>query len=211
MLSVIKSDLYKLKYSRGLYFSLFIGLLICIANLIITLWVNHRMISFVQEHSEMLYSYYPITVANSALGINSNSYYTSVFYTILPILTALPFGLSLFSEKKSGYINFCLTRTQSSYYYISKVVVTFIGGSISCGTILIFSIILNSAFISSAPPEVATATFPVAYKYTYFLDLYLKSPVIFMLLYTFIDMLFAGWLAVLSILATFVFEHKISV
>ena len=211
MLSTLRADIYKLRHSRGLYFSLFVGLIICIINLIITINEQHYSMEMLQKYENMKNIYYPITVSNSALGINNYAFTTSIFFTILPILAALPFGLALFTEKKNGYINFCLTRTKSSHYYMSKIIVAFIGGSLTCGAILIFSIILNSAFVSSAPPEVITALFPVAYDNTYYLDFYLNYPVLFMLFYTMIDMLYAGWLAVLSVLATFIFDYRITV
>lgn len=211
MLSTLRADLFKLRHSRGLYFSLFVGLIICIINLIITINEQHHSIEMLNKYENLKYIYYPITVSNSALGINNYAYTTSIFFTILPIIATLPFGLSLFTEKKKGYINFCLTRTKSSHYYISKIIVSYIGGSLICGAVLVFSIILNSAFVPSAQPEVISALFPVAYEKTYFLDLYLNHPVVFMLLYTMIDMLYAGWLAVLSVLATFIFDYRITV
>ena len=74
---------------------------------------------------EYLYTYYPVSVFNSYLGINNSSLQTNIFYMILPLLSVLPFSMLFFDERKSGYINLILTRTSKCKYYASKYIVSF--------------------------------------------------------------------------------------
>ncbi len=53
---------------------------------------------------EYLYTYYPVSVFNSYLGINNSSLQTNIFYMILPLLSVLPFSMLFFDEKEKAVI-----------------------------------------------------------------------------------------------------------
>lgn len=56
----------------------------------------------------------------------------SAYLTIfLPILSALPFVTFFCSERTSGYIRFCISRSSKNSYYISKFIAATISGGIS--------------------------------------------------------------------------------
>lgn len=212
MILTIKSDIYKLLRERGFYISLIIGIILSVWNLINSLVIQNNMNESIQEYgAEYLYTYYPVSVFNSYLGINNNSLQTNIFYMILPFLAVLPFSMSYFDERKSSYINLILTRTSKCKYYLSKYIVSFFSGSLICLIILGFSLFLHAMFIPSVMPEVTTAYFPVAYEGSLWLDIYLSHPYVYILLYTLLDMVYCGIFSVLALSASFIFDYKITV
>ena len=212
MILAIKSDIYKMLREKGFYISLIIGVLLSVWNLINSLLIQNNMNESIQKYGdEYLYTYYPVSVFNSYLGINNSSLQTNIFYMILPLLSVLPFSMLFFDERKSGYINLILTRTSKCKYYASKYIVSFFSGGLICLIILGFSLFLNAMFIPSVMPEVTTAYFPVAYEGSLWLNIYLTHPYLYILLYTLLDMLYCGIFAVLALSASFIFDYKITV
>lgn len=212
MILAIKSDIYKMIKEKGFYITLIIGAVLSIWNLINSLLIQNNMNESIQKYGdEYLYTYYPVSVFNSYLGINNSSLQTSIFYMILPLLSVLPFSMIFFDERKSGYINIILTRTSKWKYYASKYIVSFFSGGLICLIILGFSLFLNAMFIPSVTPEVTTAYFPVAYEGSLWLDIYLTHPYLYILLYTLLDMVYCGIFAVLALSASFIFDYKITV
>ncbi len=67
------------------------------------------------------------------------SNYRYILLWIFPIIATLPYGLSYYSDIKSGYIKQIATRTSMKTYTRAKYVATFISG----GTVVVLPLILN--------------------------------------------------------------------
>lgn len=58
-------------------------------------------------------------------------YYTfcgELFFSILPILAVIPYGLSCFDDRKNGYAKMIITRTGYRKYCVSKLITSFVAG-----------------------------------------------------------------------------------
>ena len=127
---------------------------------------------------------------------------TTLFYTVFPILAALPFADSLFADIKGGYIkNVCL-RTDRKNYYLAKFIAAFVAGGVAVAAPLLLSFLLACMFLPAIHPA------PIAYNLSAIGDrssfgwLYFHMPMVFVALYLLINFVFGGLLACLGVAAT---------
>lgn len=212
MSNMLKIEIFKVLKSKGLIISVLIGILLSIW-VIIEAIINQNLMydAFVADPESTGNVYFPISVYNTYIGINHTSVASSIFYFILPILAALPYGSSLVSEKKSGYIKSVIIRSGKSKYYISKFIAAFFSGVLVCIIIMTFSMIFSFMFLPNIKPDVITSTFPAAFRSNMWSNLYVHHPLVYLLLYSGIDIFYSGIFALISIASTFIADYKFTV
>lgn len=122
----------------------------------------------------------------------------NIFYLIIPFLAVLPYGASLFSDMKNGYVKGIITRTEKKYYLISKYISVFLSGGVAVVAPMIFSFLISSAVLPTALPEVSYAYTNIhsIYKWA---DLLFVHPLAYTLLYISIVFIFSGLLASIAL------------
>lgn len=68
--------------------------------------------------------------ANSLFALSSDQPYWGLFATIFPFILFLPFAFSYIEDRKIQITNYIISRSSSSAYLISQIVITFLGGFI---------------------------------------------------------------------------------
>lgn len=212
MSNMLKIEIFKVLKSKGLIISVSIGIFLSIWVIIDGI-INQKSMydAFVTNPEVTGNIYFPITVYNTYIGINHTSIASSIFYFILPILAALPYGSSLVSEKKSGYIKSVVIRSGKSTYYISKFIAAFFSGVLVCIIVMTFSMIFSFMIFPDIKPDVITSTFPAAFRSNMWSNLYINHPLVYLLLYSCIDICYSGIFALISIASTFIADYKFTV
>lgn len=146
-------------------------------------------------------------------GWIGSEFYTlgySLFFFIFPLFVCAGYGWSFRRELDTGYINQIVSRVGKVKYYISKYFSIFITG----GTIFVFPMLINflvgMTYQNLARPDSLVLYFAGDYK-SFLGDLFFSHPLLFCIIYLFVDFIFCGILACVCMSLSFFVRNKISV
>ena len=152
-----------------------------------------------------------IAFYNSWLGGDELSLAATLFYTLLPIGAALPFGWSYYAERKSGYLKNIYSRVDRKTYLTGKAIAVFLSGA----AVAAFSLAVNILLVLAKIPLIAPFVWYNLYNHVSFgslwADLYFSMPGLYVLLYALLDVLFGGIFALLSFAVGFYFRNLFAV
>lgn len=209
---ILKFEVKRMFRSKTLYAAIFIGV-------ILGVWLLEIEVKEMLQTNEIisLYGiekmglYYPRSVFNSFIGLEYAYLPSSMLYSIFPVLVVLPYAITFYQDKKSGYLKnilLCCTRKQ---YYVAKYITVAASGIIVVGAILIFSLIISMMVFPFLSPELSTNLFSPMSAEQMWTELFVKSPFIYTLLYCVIDAVFFSLIAELSLLASTWMKNSMSV
>lgn len=217
MRDILKIELKKALRSKTFIFAICLGAAIALLQII---WFynniylpNNQMLNKLSTWSiydQEYGTWYETGVLEGWMGCEGYSPYNQVYYIMFPLLAALPFAWSLFSEWKSGYVNQMVTRMPMHQYIMAKYIAVFISGGIA----VIVPLIINFVIIACFVPCIATD--PMSMQVIMSVNcfgalLYLKYPVLYVLLYLVIDFLCGGIYACIALLVTHCFDSPFPV
>jgi len=181
-------ELHRAFINKNMAKSLIIGIILVIADLVL----------FSKD-----YLAHDKVLVQAWIGTNYLYAYNSIFYILFPILACLPFGGSLFTDIASGYDkNICIKVSRKDYIF-SKCIATFLSGAFAVTLPVFLNFFIAAGLFPNMQAErlewmVAGAT----------LDRNLLSGVfaynagLYCLIYIFIDALFGGLIALVSLAIT---------
>lgn len=206
MKTVWKLEFRRLFHSKGLHFSLAVGVI-----LVVWLFIQ-EIVSLHQFEEEYAlygnkvqgYLHYPKTLYNSFIGLEYDGLPPIILYTLFPLLVTLPYASSYFQDRKSGYVKNIFVRVDRKQYYTVKFAVVFFSGFFACGVILLLSLLLTMLVFPMLLPKCVTANYAIASENDMWYMLFYQHPMIYTLSYILLDMLFCGCMATLTLLINMV-------
>lgn len=151
------------------------------------------------------------TFYNSWVGGDDLSLAAALFYALLPVGAALPFGWSYCTERKSGYLKNIYTRVDRKTYLAGKTLAVFLSGA---GTVAV-SLGVNLLLVLAKVPLVTPFAGYNFYNHIYFgnlwADLYFTAPGLYVLLYAALDVFYGGVFALLSFAVGFYLPSVLAV
>ncbi len=155
---------------------------------------------------ELYPNQYPPSVYNSCLGL-SLSVWNSIFYTVYPLLAAIPYADSFLTDRQSGYIKNIYTRVNRKDYLKGKFIAVFLSG----GSVVLLPTLLNLLIVSlcvpSVIPDASTGLFPIFANFTG-ASLYYTYPLLYVFLYDLLIFFVGGCFAVTALIFSFAFKHR---
>lgn len=148
MRNLIKMELKKAFVNPFFFIALGVGVVICCGDAI---------------ESNSKWSYYAILEELNAEGgepiglpscfsmwmsVYGNTSWCTVFYLIAPLLAVVPYGCSLATERRGGYVGQVYTRVTRWRYLLAKSIASFIVG----GTVVVVPQLMNLALVATASP-----------------------------------------------------------
>lgn len=141
------------------------------------------------------------------IGGDAYLFHGYLYFLIIPILAALPFGNSYLQDTKGGYIQNVFTRSPRWQYYLSKWIATFLSG----GCVVVIPLVLNfllmtTSYSSMGPyPE----TFHTLIEPTSMLaNLFYTNPFQYIFLYFVMIFVFSGLFATTCFLVTYLSDYS---
>ena len=122
----------------------------------------------------------PLEIWMPRYGAYSKFYY--LWITILPLLCALPYGVSYLQDKKHGLINQLIYRMDKKNYYMSKFIVCFVSGGTIAIAPLIVNLLLCMCFLPWGMPIRSTSVYPVG-EINAFSDVFYTHPLLYVVIY----------------------------
>lgn len=150
---------------------------------------------------------YPNSVFNQWIGETPGTMQAFLYYLMLPILAALPFGDSFYLDMKTGYIKNVFIRSKKSQYYAAKYLSTFVAGGIAVTVPLLLNLALTASFVPSLLPEPTAGRFCLEITYMG-IGMFLTHPYVYTFLYLALDFLFAGLLAGAALSISFFVSNR---
>lgn len=195
ILSSIRMQCNLMIHKKGFQFSFLISLLYCLGTYIYyALTYLHKDISTLFS-AQSLFADYELTI------------FYPIFSSIYPFLLVFPFAFCFITDTQIKIKDVVKIRTGNSPYFVSQAITCMIGAFLIIFIPFVINIFLNSitfpadgntffGYINSINYNANLTGDSVVVKSNYkdlaFLRIYLKSPLLFNLLYSFINSLAAG-------------------
>lgn len=147
----------------------------------------------------------PLEIWMPVDGVSGKFYNT--WLTILPVLCALPYATTYFSDRKKGLINQLITRMGKTNYYLSKLIVSFISGGTVAVIPLIVNLMLCMCFLPWGMPLVSSHNYVVT-EGAIFFELFYTYPALYVVMYLLITFVLFGLLNALCVILAHIIENK---
>lgn len=200
------------KAFRNRYFisSVIIGMIFSILSLLYSVGTYEKL-----KEDQMIMSgnqmFQCQSLYNSWIGGEVFSLGFSLFYTLCPLLAALPYGWSYCREKSSGYLKSIVTRCRKRDYYMAKYTAVFLSGGTAVLIPLLANFILTACFIPAYKPSLGYALYYSIQSGSMLSGLFYRHPLLFVIVYLGLDFLFAGLFAVISYAASIFIRNWVAV
>ena len=217
MKNILNIEIKKAFRSKTFIFAVFLGLIIAILQIIwfyFNIYKQNNLL-FSQINTLDIYdqeygTWYETGILEAWLGCEGYSPFNQLYYVLFPLIAALPYGWSLFTEWKNGYINQMITRISKSRYMISKYISVFISGGITVTIPLILNFIINACYIPCIGTDAMSLQVILTAK-SFGSELYFNKPVLYVLVYLLIDFIIGGIYACIALLVTHLFDSPFTV
>ena len=206
----LKTELKKAVWNRKMLAVMALVFGIVAVHCVMTVRDYWSFYEYYQENSSENLMVTGNSLFNHWLGADLVFFPATAFFFLLPILAALPYGWSLVTEIRSGYVRNVLSRTSRKAYFVSKYAADFIAGALVIVVPLTVSVLVLALFLPAIPMEYAypygTISQPCMWA-----ELYFSHPYLYCILYILLDGIYAGLIASLSTALAFFFKNRVAV
>lgn len=195
MFKILRFELGRAFWNRAFLASLLIGAAIALLHVVqdVLPMVGYNQ-NFLNNHPEVL----PHSIHNKWIGATGYTFGSSLFYSILPILAALPYAKSYAADCKGGYVKNLFIRTEKWKYYVSKYIAVFLTGGTAVTIPLLFNLYLTALCVPAIVPIASAGTFPL-FPTSFAGHLYYSWPFIYLIIYFSITFVVSGVLATVAL------------
>ena len=182
----------KMELSRGLRtgtfkVSLLIGCLICLLN-------RYNFEKNIKSYGKYVISY------KGWIGFEYTLPYSQIFFCVLPILAALPYAGSYYQDMHSGYMKNVCAKSSRKAYYLSKLSAVFMISSATIIIPMLLDLYVCAGLYPTRKPELLLADVPVVPEKALLSSVYSYSPVLYCIVFTLLDGIFAGLFGIFSVM-----------
>lgn len=208
MRQIFKIEINRAMKGWGMRLSLLIGFSVSIAHVI------QYVIPLYQSNLTRFYEEAPIvsphTVAENWLAGNAGSLEAFIYFLLIPLLAALPFGASYFDDNKSGFLKNIYMRSSRKQYLSAKYIAAFLSGGTAVVIPLAVNVMCCLCLLPNLQP-VAAMGFNGINPQDLFCDIFFSRPLGYLFIFLFIDFLMGGIWACVGLTGSFLSDYKIIV
>lgn len=143
---------------------------------------------------------YPSSVYHLWLGGQNGSLQPLLYYLLIPILCALPYGNSYYFDLQSGYVNQIVTRGERKNYVLAKVVTSFLSGAVIAVLPLLLDFLLTGCNYPAVRPQSGLGFYAIG-EPDILGELFYRSPVLYLTLFLLLNAVFFGLMNIISLWA----------
>lgn len=204
MKGIFREELRRAFKGKGMLLALAIGCTISISHVIqcqIPAYHLNQIMRFDKPG-------YPFNVSEMWIEGNSFDMQGFLYFYVMPLIAALPFGTSYFTDQKDGYLKGIYMRVSRKRYLSAKYTATFLSG----GMAVVLPLILNLMCCMVLLPNLVAQT-PMAHNgisgRNLFYEIYYTNPLVYILIFLCLDFVLAGLFACIALSCTFLSDYKI--
>lgn len=153
---------------------------------------------------------YPACLYEGFIGGEGYTFWNQLYFYLIPLLAALPFGSSFFRDERTGYLKNIYTRVKKRDFLAAKGIVTLVSGAVSAAAPYVMSFLFNALYVPAVVPNEVALHSNVIDRMAMSEWYYLK-PWLYFGAYLLLIMLCGGAMAVISLLASFVAGNRLVV
>lgn len=212
--SVLKIEIKKAMKSKGFFLSLLAGFVIAGLQ---TVWfyrnkytVNNEQYRYIVDLNYMdsqYGSWFENRILEGWIGCEAFSAYNQMFFLLMPLLSSMPYGISLLNEWKSGYAGQMIARCGRKRYLSAKFIAVFISGGIAAALPLVLNLLATACYLPIAGVDpLALQSF--IWNADMWGKLYYEYPILYALGYICIDFIYGGIFACMTLVCTKWLENR---
>ncbi len=130
-----------------------------------------------------------------------------IYHFIIPLLAALPYSMSIYTDAKTHYMNNIVTKIEKKKYYLSKLITQFISGGCIATLPLLCSFIITAMILPAIHPVAAVGQYPFR-KSEVFGDLFFYNPLLFVIVLLIIDFIGFGLINCIAYIFADLLDNK---
>ncbi|MDD6827892.1 MAG: hypothetical protein PUE12_17620 [Oscillospiraceae bacterium] len=134
--------------------------------------------------------------------------YSLAFFLMLPLLAVFPYGISYYTDMKSGYIKSIITRSKKMNYYVSKCCAMAISAFSVISIPLFLNFFLAATKLPLIAPDISTSTSSIRQS-SILWSIYYTHPFVHTILFILIDGLFGVLFTLISFIISDIVENSI--
>lgn len=207
MRKVIKEEFSRAFWNRGVAISLIIGCIISMMQVIRHQIPWHYNIDIGREYEKIKICAFPTAFECWMVG-GDYGMESFIFFIVYPILAGLPFGVSYFGDRETGFLRQIYMRVSRKEYLTAKYITTFITG----GVIVIVPVVLNIMYglvlFPNHLPQMVLSNGRL-YAYNLFYEVYFTNAMAYALIFLCIDFVFGGIWACTALASSFISDYKV--
>lgn len=217
MKTLLKIEIKKALNNKFFYVTIVIATLLTMLSAISNIFAYMKMQGLINEslelYGEMYYN--PFLPSDSLftywIGGETISLYYSLFFLLIPIFAAFPYGWSYYMETKKGYIKNVITRTDKKKYYISKYIAVFVAGGLAVLIPLLINFMVVSCFVPARMTSVIYDQYINIPPTNMWSQIAYTHPYLYVFMYMILDYVFSGLIAGLCMTVSLFFKNRVVV
>ncbi len=197
-----KIELRRLIRSKGLYLSLMIGMVLAIWHFIkwniptYLLWKDVYDFSAFDKYGVYIPTAYEMWMNNDIFSTP-----TYLFLLFLPIMAVLPYATTYHTDQASGWIKNLSVRMEKKEYIRVKLTVSFMSGMLVIMIPLIIQFLMVACCFPLKHPQ-KIGSYTLVGVQNIWNNLFYTHPMLYTILFTILNGIYGGMMAVLSMLLT---------
>lgn len=144
------------------------------------------------------------------LGCDDYSAVSTLFFLVLPILAALPYGISLYRERKTGYQIHVIARVGKKQYLAAKVITAFASGWVVIFFALVLDLMLCATVCPVSNVHILSLQMSV-YQGTFCYTLFYSHPVLFLMAAVLMTSVWGGVCAVMAMSVEIIIHNSVMI
>lgn len=153
---------------------------------------------------------YPACLYEGFVGGEAYTFWNQIYMFSIPLLAALPFGSSFYSDNKNHYLKMIYVRVGKIRYLFANIMVTFLFGGVATVFPYVLSFLLNGLYIPAIHPnEISMHSFIV--DKMFLSEWYFDKPWLYFGAYFCILFIAGGAFSLISLLISFPAKNKLLV
>ena len=207
-------ELKRAFHNRGMLLSLTIGCILSFAHVIqyqiLPTYLNNGIVTPEVTEFSKGRTVAPSAIAGAWLAGNPTNWAGFLFFLLLPILAMLPFGVSYFSDRESGYLKNIYTRMPRKQYLTNKFLAAFLSGGTAVAIPLVLNLLCSMIFLPNLlPPVIHPYNFINPTRFLY--ELYFSCPLFYIGIFIVLDFLLGGMFACITLAVSYLSDYKVIV
>lgn len=198
MKSYLRLELSRAFRNKSMAIALLIGFGLSVWHFMDCIWPN-RMYVFTGD--------YVLSSFDRWIGGENYSLQAKLYFMLLPILCAFPYGASWFFDCAYGYGSQAIVRRSQKDYVRTKYLVTFLSGAVVAVLPLMFDFLITNLAVPAVPPQSGYGLSSISAR-DFLGDLYFAHPFLYLLAYLTMDGVFYGLFTTLSLVGTAYLKNR---
>lgn len=208
MKGIWREELKRSICGTGMSMALVIGCVIAVVHVIQYQLPARHMNLAVDMGNESITSLF--VVVDTWLAGNSINLESFIYFLVLPILAALPFGTSYFGDSQSGVLKGIYMRTSRKEYLSAKYLAAFLSGGLVVVLPLILNLLCAMVLLPNTGAEIVWPHNGIDGTKMLF-GLYYAHPTVYIFIYLCIDFILGGIFACVALSCSFLTDYKVIV